>query len=265
MNDRIGVSVLQITDLHLFAEPGRELLGVVTDASADAVLEQALRQERPDALLVTGDVTQDGSAEGYRRARELVDRRFDGPSLWLEGNHDIRAAARSTGTQPDVPTDGLRLGCWQIVAMDTHVDEQVEGHVGEDEIERVDDVLRRADSEHVLICGHHPPIAVGTPWLDTQRIDNADALLAMLARHRRVRGYLFGHVHQPFDAIEAALRMLGTPSTCFQFEAGSQQFAVDGLSPGYRWLTLHDDGSIESRVERVARIRVKPIRRKRGY
>ena len=261
MNEETGISVLHITDLHLFAEQGRELLGVVTDASLEAVLDLALGQATPDALLVTGDVTQEGEAEAYQRACEIVVQRFSGPSLWLPGNHDLGAVMRASGA----PMNQLELRDWLIVTIDTHIDDEVSGHIDGAEIERLEELLTRSEAPHVLICGHHPPVPVGTSWLDTQVIDNAAELLAMLERHEQVRGYLFGHIHQAFDALHGRLRIIATPSTCFQFEVGSEQFAVAGLSPGYRWLNLRTDGSIETTVHRVEQIRVQPFRRKRGY
>ena len=261
MNETTGISVLHITDLHLFAEQGRELLGVVTDASLETVLDLALGQATPDALLVTGDVTQEGEPEAYQRVREIVAQRFSGASLWLPGNHDLGAVMRASGAT----MSQLELGDWLIVAIDTHVDDEVSGHIDGAEVERLDGLLTRAEAPHVLICGHHPPMAVGTSWLDTQVIDNAAELLATLERHERVRGYLFGHIHQAFEAMHGGLRIIGTPSTCFQFEVGSEQFAVDDLSPGYRWLNLRADGSIETTVHRAEQIRVQPFRRKRGY
>lgn len=260
MNEETGISVLHITDLHLFAEPGRELLGVVTDASLEAVLDLALGQATPDVLLVTGDVTDDGEARAYQRAGDLVAQRFSGPSLWLPGNHDMGAVMRSSGAS----MDRLELGDWLIVAIDTHIDGQVLGHVDGAEVERLEGLLTRAQAPHVLICGHHQPVPVGTPWLDTQVIDNAAELLALLERHERVRAYLFGHVHQAFDTNRGQVRIISTPSTCYQFEAGSEQFSVDALSPGYRWLNLRTDGSIETTVHRAEQIRVPPFRRQRG-
>jgi len=261
MNDARRISVLHITDLHLFAEQGRELLGVVTDASLEAVLDLALAEATPDALLVTGDVTQEGDAGAYQRASDIVAQRFSGPSLWLPGNHDLGAVMQAAG--PGM--DRLELGDWLIIAVDTHVDGEVSGHIDAAEFECLEGLLTRAKAPHVLVCGHHPPVPVGTSWLDTQVIDNAAQLLAMLERHERVYGYLFGHIHQAFEAMHGRLRIIASPSTCFQFEAGSEQFAVSGLSPGYRWLNLRADGSIETTVHRVERIRVQPIRRKRGY
>ncbi|MDH4040844.1 MAG: phosphodiesterase, partial [Gammaproteobacteria bacterium] len=41
------------------------------------------------------------------------------------------------------------------------------------------------------------------------------------------------------------------PSTCVQFAPGSAGFKADAESPGYRWLDLHEDGSLHTGVSRV--------------
>ena len=50
------------------------------------------------------------------------------------------------------------------------------------------------------------------------------------------------------------VRLLASPSTCVQFTPGSEDFAVDTLAPGYRWLRLLPDGTLETGVARVTGI-----------
>jgi Icc protein len=47
---------------------------------------------------------------------------------------------------------------------------------------------------------------------------------------------------------------MASPSTCIQFLPGSDGFAVDTTAPGYRWLSLHADGRIETGVQRLSEI-----------
>jgi Icc protein len=47
------------------------------------------------------------------------------------------------------------------------------------------------------------------------------------------------------------MRILATPSTCSQFKPHSDEFATDETPPAWRTLTLHADGSIETRVRRL--------------
>ena len=66
-----------------------------------------------------------------------------------------------------------------------------------------------------------------------------------------VRGMVWGHVHQAFDGMREGVMLMGTPSTCVQFEPGSTKFTLDERPPGYRWLHLYPDGRIDTRVEWV--------------
>ena len=64
---------------------------------------------------------------------------------------------------------------------------------------------------------HHPPVPVGSPWIDALGLRNAAELLARLERFPNVRVVVSGHVHQAFDTRRGALRLLTTLSTCAQF------------------------------------------------
>ncbi len=72
--------------------------------------------------------------------------------------------------------------------------------------------------------------------------------LYLLRRFSSVRGVLFGHVHQAYDALHEGLRMIATPSTCSEFKPRSDDFATDDRPPGWRTLALHADGTLESRL-----------------
>ncbi|MCY1451598.1 3',5'-cyclic adenosine monophosphate phosphodiesterase CpdA [compost metagenome] len=48
------------------------------------------------------------------------------------------------------------------------------------------------------------------------------------------------------------VRLLASPSTCIQFEPGSEDFKVGEQAPGYRWLRLHPDGAVDTGVSRVS-------------
>lgn len=241
-------TVLQVTDTHLFPDPEESLLGVRTQDTLDAVLDHAFGEATPDAVIASGDLAQVGEPTTYRRFLQTIRSRFRGPCLCVPGNHDLGAPfARILPTQP------VRLGGWDLVGVDTHVDERVDGCVHADELHRLDATLSAPAStgRHALVVGHHSPVRVGAPWLDAHRIANAEALLALLGAHERVRGYLGGHVHQEVDRRVGGLRILATPSTCFQFAPRSERFSLDDTTAGCRWLTLHENGAIETRVSRL--------------
>jgi len=247
MPNSASFSVLQITDLHLLPGVQARLLGVDTAASLDAVLCSALAQRAADALIVTGDVAHEPAPQTYARARELIARRYRGPARWLAGNHDLGAAfiAEPPGT------DELRLRDWSIVTIDTHIDGAEGGCVARAEMQRLRELLARTDARFVIVAGHHPPLELGTPWLDKGRIVNGGELLDVLSGDARVKAYICGHVHQDTASMHCGLQILTTPSTCFQFVGGTKRFAVDATPPGWRWLDLAADGTLSTRVGRA--------------
>ena len=101
------------------------------------------------------------------------------------------------------------------------------------------------------VCLHHCPIDVGSLWLDAVGLDDGYDLLMLTQRFPRVRAILCGHVHQELDTVVHGVRLLASPSTCYQFKPGSKRFTLDEMPPGYRSLRLFPDGHIESRVSRV--------------
>ena len=103
-----------------------------------------------------------------------------------------------------------------------------------------------------LICMHHPPVPMGSAWLDNPGLRNAEPFLQLVRRHSQVRAVLWGHVHQASDRYVDRVRFMSTPSTCAQFLPDSDEFRVDARPPGMRWLTLNPDGGLTTEVVRVA-------------
>lgn len=237
---------LQISDLHLRGEEGARLLGVDTWATLGAVLDQALEEGRPDVILVTGDVAHDPEPAVYQRFHDHLRARYAGPVLMLPGNHDV---LDHMGTLFERRC--LELAGWTLLGLDSHVDEQPGALVDEAECEWLKGALAGARTDHVLLATHHPPVPVGCPWLDGDRIQNGFELLEWMSEHSTVRAMVFGHAHQEVESAHHCIALYGAPATCFQFEPGSGSFSVDGLMPGYRWLELGADGGVSSRVRRV--------------
>ncbi len=246
------VHLLQLTDTHLCAAPGGKLLGMDTDQSLQAVIELA-RREQPtiDAVLATGDLSDQGAETAYERLLDY----FDGlcrQHFWLPGNHDDRDAMVRAAGESRLPSC-IETPHWLVVMLDSQVPGQVGGELGADQIARLSECLElaRQQSRHVLVCLHHQPVPVGCAWLDDQMVADADALFTFLDRHDTVKGVLWGHVHQALDRDRNSVSLMASPSTCVQFAPGQIDFKADTAAPGYRWLSLHPDGRIETGISRV--------------
>lgn len=243
--------LLQFTDTHLPGTPGVAVRGVATDATLAHCLAHARRHHPPpQALLLTGDLVQDDS-NGYARVRE----HFAGagvPVHCLPGNHDLPAELRAALADPPFVHDlANRYGDWLIVMLDSTVAGANHGRLSAAEMTRLDAALTRNADAHALVCLHHHPVPHGSPWLDALMLDNAPDLFAVLERHPRVRGLLWGHVHQPLDAMRGVMHLMGTPSTCMQFKQDAAEFSLDARPPAYRWIELGPGGKLETGIEWV--------------
>jgi Icc protein len=246
------LEVLQITDTHLYASRSGCLLGVNTDQSLDAAIHSVLAEDRsPDLVLATGDLVHDGSADGYQRIREQF-LRLAAPVYCLPGNHDEGTALRNYLQHECVGwREKASWGNWVIIFLDSTIAGSDAGHLLESELQRLDSTLNGAPNSHALVCLHHQPLPIGSRWLDSMAVDNPDSFFSVIDRHAQVRGILWGHVHQRYESQRHNVKLIATPSTCIQFAPGSDEFAVDPIAPGYRWLRLHPDGEIETEVVRL--------------
>lgn len=246
--------ILHLTDTHLFADPAGLLKGCTTENSLRSVLASVASEPwAPDLVLLTGDLTHDGSGQGYRRLGRLLRERCPAPVWYLPGNHDDSMIMQHelSGTNLLNPGSGL-LGCWQFILLDSTVPGHEGGHLAPAELDRLEHILQVSRAPHALVCLHHNPIPMGSRWLDTMTVDNAAQLFAVLGRHPQVKVLLWGHVHQPYDGTRNGVRLLATPSTCVQFLPGSADFALDTSPPGYRRLELCGNGSVTTAVRYIA-------------
>lgn len=248
------IQLLQLTDCHIGPDAREELLGLNTDESLHDVIRH-LRNNHPrcDLLLTTGDVANNGGARTYTRYLNIlegseIDYRAFG---WLPGNHDS-PADMNEAMQADQLTKELFIGNWLILLLNTQVPGHTHGNLVESELNLLDEALANNLDRHVMIFMHHQPVPVGSAWVDTQKVRSEYAFFKILDQYQHVKAVVWGHVHQEFSEVRNNVRLLATPSTSIQFKARSEDFAVDGLMPGYRWFVLNTDGSFTTQVERIA-------------
>ncbi len=196
-------------------------------------------------VAVTGDLIQDNSRAAYDQFCDLMTP-LNLPVHCVPGNHDIRELMRDAVSQePFHYCDSVRINNWLITGIDSCIDGDAGGRIDDDEMDRLAGILAGTDAEHVLICLHHPPLPVGSKWLDRVGLKNSDEFLRIIAQPGNVRAAIFGHVHQEFRGLHEAIQIIGTPSTCRQFMVASDEFALDDNPPAYRRVSLNADGTVE--------------------
>lgn len=262
-----SVRILQITDTHLFASKGETLLGVNTWESYQAVLAAIEQAQRPcDLIVATGDLAQDHSVEAYQLFTEGICS-LDAPCVWLPGNHDFQPAMYSTLQDAGIsPAKCVLINDnWQILLLDSQVFGVPHGELSEFQLEWLEKQLAAEPDRQTLLLLHHHPLPSGCSWLDQHSLRNAGALDSVLGCFPKVQHLLCGHIHQELDFDWHGRRVLATPSTCVQFKPHCANFTLDTVSPGWRWLNLHPDGTLTTEVCRLDSQAFRPDIASEGY
>jgi len=247
-----AVTILQLTDLHLMASPDGTLLGMNTAHYFHAVLEQALsEQQAADLLLLTGDLAQDPDPASYEYLLKHLEQ-APIPSVCLPGNHDdLDLMRKILATEQVNCRKQLLLGNWQIICLNSQIPGSPAGQLPDEELLFLQHCLSAYPKHHALIAVHHHCLPTHSAWMDTMIIANHEAFLTLVDSHQQEKVVLTGHIHQEMDRRTGAIRVLATPSTCFQFAPASATFKVDNTAPGYRILKLYADGRMDSGVFRL--------------
>jgi 3',5'-cyclic AMP phosphodiesterase CpdA len=252
MSDAPPFLLLQISDTHLGAdwhgvEPDECLLRAV-----EAVLELP---QRPDALVISGDLTQNGTPEEYARVRELVAPLDLEPHV-LPGNHDLRRPLREAfglpGEGDEQTSHAVDLGLLRLVCLDSIIPGGEAGALDEGRIEWLDRVLGEEREKPTVIAMHHPPLTTALPTFDAIGLapEWRAELAEVLARHPQVARVIAGHVHRVIVTELAGRAVLSVPSTYLQsvlkFFPAPIEMRPD--PPGFAIHALRD-GALTSHVQ----------------
>ena len=243
MNTRI----LQLTDLHVFSQPGVRLKGIPTRESLQDVVEHIRKHEADfDHVIITGDHTHDEQPQSYAAVRDILSPWID--RLWqVPGNHDDRNILRTVfedrigGAANDLIRFQFSTGQWKMVGLDTHLPGSVAGQMDASQIDWLRQCLSSCDASRVGLFFHHPPLDVGCEWMDAIGLNGRERIQQLVASDERIRLICCGHVHHEFQFQIGQADVLTTPSTGVQFEpSGAVPSFVTG-PPGYRVIEIQAD------------------------
>jgi 3',5'-cyclic AMP phosphodiesterase CpdA len=249
-------TLVQLTDLHLL--PAGRLLRDRLDTFEVLAMALALVERsglRPAALLFTGDLTESGEPEAYRRLRDLVDPvadRMGAAPLYVMGNHDRREALREhlLGLPPSAePYDyAVRLGGLRIVVLDSTAPGYAHGELSDGQLAWLAAVLAEPAPDGTVLALHHPPLPTTSRIAAAIDLHGRDALATVLAG-TDVRLVLAGHTHVVSAGALAGIPVWTGGTTAFASGAfapcgGEQQL----LSPTVNRVDLFDDSLIVTTV-----------------
>lgn len=226
--------LLHLSDTHLHA-PGFATLHPEIDTRAR--LERAIghvREHAPfDAVVITGDVCDDGSEEAAHRVRAMVDG-LAPVILAVPGNHDFSAPVRTAFGTPRAD-----VGDWLVIGIET----QVEGHV-EGVADQIVPALAEAGEHPAVLLMHHPIQSRSTHEWFTLR--GGEAAARAVASHTAPLVILSGHTHEAYASTLGSAHLLGAPSTYYTIRHRGDEFDFVPAQFGAAMVTLDEPGRAPS-------------------
>jgi Icc protein len=212
---------LHISDTHLISDGS--LYGAVdADGRLGALLEQLHDSGlRPDAIVFTGDLTDKGEPEAYRKLRRLVEpfaAELGAELVWVMGNHDDRATLRSLllDEAPSMaPLDRVgMIDKLRLITLDTSVPGHHHGEISESQLDWLAAELATPAPHGTILALHHPPIPSVLDLAVTVELRD-QAALGRLLRGSDVRAILAGHLHYSTNATFVGIPVSVASATCY--------------------------------------------------
>jgi hypothetical protein len=154
----------------------------------------------PDLVLVTGDLTHNGTADEWAEFRRRM-APLTVPWVVIPGNHD-RGLAELAGHRVQ------QAGPLRLVLLDSSSD-----LFSDTDATWLDETLAADPATPTVIAIHHPPFETGIWWMDCVGLKGADRFEAVVRRHDQVLKVLSGHVHRLIQTSWGSCSLWVCPST----------------------------------------------------
>ncbi len=213
--------ILHLSDTHLLANG--QLYGRIDS-------EERLRRvfcdlersgARPEAIIFTGDLADKGEPVAYGKLRSIIDpvaRRLGAQTIWVMGNHDDRAAFRSTllGQFPsEEPVDKVYyLNGLRIISIDTSVPGHHFGQLEGRQLDWLAEELANDAPDGTILAMHHPPVPCVLDLAVTVELREQGALAEVL-KGTDVRSIIAGHLHYSTNATFAGIPVSVASASCY--------------------------------------------------
>ena len=239
--------IAQVTDIHLGFQPDDP--AELNRKRFDDVITTLLAMEpRPDLLLATGDLSDQGTIVSYRTMKALCDA-LPFPVLPALGNHDNREEMRAAFSDKTyIPQDGFIQYIIddypvRLIGLDTNVPKEAYGILCKQRLLWLEKNLKTNPSKPTLLFMHHFPMKVGQKCFDNMICRLEDDLEKLIQSFPNVMGIVAGHYHKMCASLFGGRICFVAPSTApthyFASDEDNYVTAIDLVHPSFtihRWM-----------------------------
>jgi Icc protein len=200
--------IAQISDFHL--KPEGILAYEVADTSTS--LKQAVAhinrfKPRPDVVLITGDLVDEGATESYQILKNIIDV-LKSPYFIVPGNHDHKPTLHATFPEHSYLKGNTKraLGSYmcytvedfpvRLIGLDTVTPGEHGGGLTSERLSWLDRTLAAKSDAPTVIFMHHPPFASGIGHMDQELFHGREEFFDIIKNNHQVERILCGHIHR---------------------------------------------------------------------
>ncbi|AGC49475.1 phosphodiesterase [Lawsonia intracellularis] len=222
------IKFIHISDTHISAQGC-----LVYDNNPRVKLQTCIDEIKRDHLdaaflILTGDVTNDGSMECFSFLQEVLS---ELPMPWylVMGNHDLKQSLFTA--IPEYPRDPNGFVQFTVdtpvglcIILDTTIANQSSGILCAARLDWLANELKQA-TKPVLLFFHHPPFSLGIPSMDAivHSLKNSEEFFAVLKPYKdKIRHMFVGHIHRPICGSWNGIPFSCAPSTAHQIALNFQ-------------------------------------------
>ncbi|HLI95418.1 MAG TPA: metallophosphoesterase [Candidatus Baltobacteraceae bacterium] len=248
------VRIAQISDLHVHESRAKRVRDF-DDALRECIC--AVNACSPDLVIATGDLTQTGSEEEYRRLRELMGT-LSAPYYVTPGNHDDPVALRRVFGDhrylfqaANHCSYAVDLNDLRLVVLDSMKRGRAGGYMDASRLAWLESQLD-ATQQPVILALHHPPFTTGVWPMDWLGFTHLRELERIVRANPQIRRVVSGHVHSVRTGTWAGTFACTAPSTRSQrllIGAGWRIPAPFTARPGFL-LHTRDGAGISTELRR---------------
>ncbi|HEY0210844.1 metallophosphoesterase [Acerihabitans sp.] len=219
------MKIIQLTDCHLCSTSDATLHGYNTYNGLTAVIDFIIGKHDVgcEALIVTGDISDDGSLASYRLALQQM-KRLNLPIYAFGGNHDnpvnlaeIFDADKSVGNIDDLAGDD-----WRFIYVDTVLENQDSGLLSAAAKQSLTNRILACGGHNIALLMHHHPVAAGIPLVDDCMLLNGGEMTEICQRYADVKALCCGHAHTDYSERQNNCLISLCPATSFQWQSGAR-------------------------------------------
>ena len=193
-----------------------------------------------DAIVVTGDISNDGSEWTYKYA----DRLFSSlgiPTFCCPGNHDslkVMLEEYNPSFFKVLPQSCIIDG-WNLILLNSVIQDdedpnqnKARGFLSEASLNYM--IQKLEEGFPSIIALHHPHLEPGG-WLNRKLLDNRDDFNKIISLYDNVKLVIYGHIHYFTNVLKGHVRYCSSSSVGFAFDKDLPKFQI---ADGYEGINL---------------------------